>query len=148
MGEFDRAVALTEERIDLGDGGPSQQALQWERLARYRWERGDGPGARLAYEKSAELLPKEAAPEVRAKVLSGYAWFLGATFELDQAKMLSDEARSASAGANDPSVRWQALLSWGVARLGEEAGHRALLEARDVAIGLDAGTTRSCPTSG
>jgi hypothetical protein len=49
-GDFARAVDLTAERIAAAEGTSADQALRWERLARYRWEAGDGHGSRAAYE--------------------------------------------------------------------------------------------------
>jgi DNA-binding CsgD family transcriptional regulator/tetratricopeptide (TPR) repeat protein len=134
-GSFAEAVALTEERLTLEAGRPQV----WERLARYRWQSGDGPGAQAAYEKAVELLPSDAPPEVQAKVLSGHAWFLGVTSQTARAARLSERALAASAGISDASVRWQALLSWGIARLDQQEGLAALDEARQLAVSLDAG---------
>jgi DNA-binding CsgD family transcriptional regulator len=52
---------------------------------------------------------------------------------------LSDEALALLADVVDPAARWQVLLSSGVARLAEPAGHAALLAARDLAAEMDAG---------
>jgi DNA-binding CsgD family transcriptional regulator/tetratricopeptide (TPR) repeat protein len=134
-GAFADAVALTEERIMLDAGRP----LVWERLARYRWQGGDGPGAQAAYEKAVEILPPDAPPEVQAKVLSGQAWFLGVSAQPERAAQLSDRALAAGTGIRDETVRWQVLLSWGIARLDRQEGLTALEEARRVAVSLDAG---------
>jgi DNA-binding CsgD family transcriptional regulator len=141
-GSFAAAVALTEERLALTEEGLALDAdlpVAWERLARYRWEGGDGPGAQAAYEKSVEILPSDARPEVEAKVLSGHAWFLGVSGQTDRAAQLSDRALAASAGIGDPSIRWQVLLSWGIARLDQQDGLHALEEARELAVSVDAG---------
>lgn len=138
-GAFDRAAALTEERLALAVGGRAEQALRWERLARYRWESGDGPGARAAYEEAVRVLPAEAPAAVGAQVLSGLAWHLGATFSYAEAARVSDEAMAACAGVEDAAVRWQVHLAWGIARLGTEDGHRALEESCRLATALGAG---------
>jgi len=138
-GAFLRAAALTEERIALAEGGPADQALRCERLARYRWEGGDGPGSRAAYEEAVRVLPADAPAEVRAKVLSGLAWHLAATFRYDEATRPADEAMAACADVDDAAVRWQVYLAWGIARLGTEEGHRALEESCRLATALGTG---------
>jgi DNA-binding CsgD family transcriptional regulator/tetratricopeptide (TPR) repeat protein len=135
-GAFERAATLTEERLRTGTATPAALALVLERLGRYRWEAGDGEGARAAYREAVERLPDDAPPDVRAKVLSGHAWFLGASLELEEARVRSEEATLALRDGVDASVRWQAVLSWGIARLGEEDGLRALREARDLAVAV------------
>jgi DNA-binding CsgD family transcriptional regulator/tetratricopeptide (TPR) repeat protein len=139
VGNFRRAAALAEERITLTSSTTEDAALGWERIARYRWEAGDGQGARQAYDTAVELAATVDDPEVRARALSGAAWFLGATFDLPHAQALADEALALLPDIHDPSVRWQVLLSSGVARLAEPEGHRALVEARDLAAEIDAG---------
>jgi DNA-binding CsgD family transcriptional regulator len=138
-GAFARAAALAKERLELGADDALARAPALERLARYRWQAGDGPGARTAYEEAVGVLTDDAPLAVRAKVLSGHAWFLGATYDLDAAKVLSERARQLAQDVDDPAVRWQVLLSWGVARLGQDDGHLALREARDLAVTLDTG---------
>ena len=138
-GSFERAAALGWERIRLAATGPAERALQWERLARYRWEAGDGPGSQAAYEQSVRVLPSDAPQRVRAAVLSGYSWFLGASFTMERARAFADQAVAAVAGVSDPLVRWQVLLASGIARSGTTAGDRALEESVDLATSIDAG---------
>jgi DNA-binding CsgD family transcriptional regulator len=128
-GEFARAVDLTAERIAEAEGTGEDQALRWERLARYRWEAGDGHGSRAAYEEAVRVLPNNAPSAVRAMVLSGFAWHLAATFHFDEAKPWAAEALTASAGVDDQAVRWQVYLAHGIAWLGTTAGHEALEES-------------------
>jgi hypothetical protein len=138
-GAFARAASLTEERLTLATGGPAEQALRWERLARYRWESGDGPGSRAAYEEAVRILPPDAPAETRAKVKSGLAWHLAATFDYAAARTWSDKAMAACEGSQDAAVRWQVYLGWGIARLDTEQGHRALQESCRLATALGAG---------
>lgn len=138
-GAFIRAAALTEERLALAAGGPAAQALRWERLARYRWESGDGAGSRAAYQEAVRVLPPDASAAARAKVASGLAWHLAATFEYIAARPVSDQAMAACDGVEDAAVRWQVYLAWGIARLGTEKGHRALEESCRLATALGAG---------
>ncbi len=137
-GAFDRAASLTEERLTLAPE-PAEQALRWERLARYRWEGGDGLGSRAAYEEAVRVLPPDAPAAVRARVVSGMAWHLAATFSYPEAQRLSDEAMAAGNGSDDAEVRWQVFLAWGIARLGTGEGHRALEESCRMATALGAG---------
>lgn len=137
-GAFARAASLTEERLALGGSGPAEQALRWERLARYRWESGDGPGSRAAYEEAVRVLPADAPAGVRAKVLSGLAWHLAATFRYVEARPLSDQAMAAAHGVEDAALRWQVHLAWGIARLGTDQGHQALEESCRLATALGA----------
>lgn len=132
-GSFARAASLTQERLAVAADGPAEQALRWERLARYRWEAGDGHGSRAAYREAVRVLPGDASDEVRGQVLSGLAWHLGATFHYDEARRLADEAIEVGVSVEDAMVRWQTHLAWGICRLGTERGHRALEEACRVA---------------
>lgn len=136
-GSFDAAIALTEERLPYCQ--PADLALVWEGLGRYRWQGGDGLGSQAAYETAVKVLQPEAPAAVRAKVLSGYAWHLAVADQSEKAVEISRQARVAGRGIRDASVRWQVLLSWGVARLGQEDAHRALKQARDLAASLDEG---------
>jgi len=128
-GDFARAVNLTAERIAAAEGTSADQALRWERLARYRWEAGDGHGSRAAYEEAVRVLPSNAPLAVRAMVLSGFAWHLAATFHYDEAKPWAAEALTACRGVDDQAVRWQVYLAQGIAWLGTTAGHEALEES-------------------
>lgn len=138
-GAYNRAAALTEERLALAADGPAEQALRWERLARYRWEAGDGHGSRAAYKEAVRVLPRDAAPAVRAQVLSGLAWHLAATFQYDEARTVADEAMEAGESVPDALVRWQVHLAWGIGRLGTDAGHQALEEACQLATAVGEG---------
>lgn len=138
-GVFARAAALTEERLALAAGGPGEQALRWERLARYRWEAGDGHGSRAAYQEAVRVLPEDAPAAVRAQVLSGLAWHLAATFQYDEARTIADDALAVLEKVDDGAVRWQVHLAGGIARLGSEAGHEALEEACRLATALGEG---------
>jgi ATP/maltotriose-dependent transcriptional regulator MalT len=138
-GAFARAASLTEERLAIPAGAPADRALRWERLGRYRWESGDGPGSRAAYEEAVRVLPPDAPAAVRAQVVSGLAWHLAATFEFDEARRVSDQALAACGGVEDAAVRWQAYLACGIAGLGTEEGHRALEESCRLATALGAG---------
>jgi hypothetical protein len=97
-GAFARAASLTEERLTVATDGPAEQALRWERLARYRWESGDGSGSRAAYEEAVRILPRDAPAATRAKVVSGLAWHLAATFDYAAARTWSDKAMAACGG--------------------------------------------------
>ena len=136
-GAFSRASVLAEERAQLWPRADQEQAGRLERLARYRWESGDGPGAETAYEQAMHA-SSTASSASRCRVLSSYAWYLGASYELDRAKALSDEALVFVGKTTDATTRWQAALSWGIARLGEEAGRRALRDALEIATGSSA----------
>jgi hypothetical protein len=138
-GSFARAAVLAEQRLRLEVGGADERALRLERLARYRWESGDAEAAASAYRAAVYCLEPGTPSGVRAKVLSGQAWFLGAALELAEARAVSQTALEAVTPETDAAVRWQVLLAWGVARLDEEAGYQALCQARDLAVGLDAG---------
>jgi len=138
-GAFARAATLTEERIALAQGDLCEQALRWERLARYRWEAADGHGSRAAYEEAVWVLPDAAPVDVRAKVISGLAWHLGATFHYDRARTLAEQAMRAIDQVKDPEVRWQVYLAAGIAGLGTEQGHAALGEACRLATAMGAG---------
>jgi len=128
-GEFARAVTLTAERVAAAEGTAVEQALRWERLARYRWEAGDGHGSGAAYQEAVGVLPPEAAPAVRAQVLSGLAWHLAATFRLEEARPWSARALAASEVVDDMAVLWQVHLARGIAWLGTSTGHDALEES-------------------
>jgi DNA-binding CsgD family transcriptional regulator len=128
-GDFARAVNLTAERITAAEGTSADQALRWERLARYRWEAGDGHGSRAAYKEAVRVLPSNAPLAVRAMVLSGFAWHLAATFHFDEAKPWAAEGLTACRGVDDQAVRWQVYLAQGIAWLGTTAGHEALEES-------------------
>jgi hypothetical protein len=138
-GAFARAVELTMERVAAVSGTQADQALRWERLARYRWEAGDGTGSRAAYQEAVRVLPDGAPAAVRATVLSGLAWHLAATFHYEEARPWSDEAIEACAGVDDPAVRWQVDLAHGIAWLGTRTGHEALEESCRLATAVGVG---------
>jgi len=138
-GDFARAVVVTADRVAAAEGTAVEQALRWERLARYRWEAGDGHGSRAAYQEAVRVLPSEAAPVVRAKVLSGLAWHLAATFRFEEARSWSSQAVAASEVVDDPAVLWQVHLAQGVAWLGTSTGHDALEESCRLATAVGAG---------
>ncbi len=138
-GDFARAVDLTTERIAGGEGTANDQALRWERLARYRWEAGDGHGSRAAYQEAVRVLPSDAPPSVRARVLSGLAWHLAATFQYEEAKRRAAEALAACADVDDQAVLWQAYLARGIAWLGSTTGHDALEESCRLATAVGVG---------
>lgn len=138
-GDFARAVDLTAERVAACEGTPAEQALRWERLARYRWEAGDGHGSRAAYEEALQVLPPDSPPAVRAKVMSGLAWHLAATFHYEEARPWAAAALDACADVEDQDVRWQAHLAQGIAWLGTTTGHEALAESCRLATAVGAG---------
>jgi DNA-binding CsgD family transcriptional regulator len=137
-GDFARAVALTADRV-AAEGTGAEQALRWERLARYRWEAGDGHGSRAAYQEAVRVLPTEAPAAVRAKVLSGLAWHLAATFRSEEARPWSARALAAGEGVDDPAVLWQVHLAQGIAWLATPTGHDALEESCRLATAVGAG---------
>ena len=138
-GAFARAVDLTTERVAAAKGTAADQALRWERLARYRWEAGDGHGARAAYEQAVRTLPDHAPADVRAMVLSGLAWHLAQSFHFEQARPLAAKALTACAGVDNPAVRWQVHLAQGIAWLGTDTGQEALEEACRLALVVGVG---------
>lgn len=138
-GDFARAVDLTSQRLTTGEPTTAAQALRWERLARYRWEAGDGHGSRAAYEEAVRVLPVDSPPAVRAKVLSGLAWHLAATFDYEEAKPLAAAALDACAGVHDQDVGWQTQLAHGIAWLGTTTGHEALAKSCRLATAVGAG---------
>lgn len=138
-GDFSRAAALTADRVAAGEGTKADQALRWEQLARHRWEAGDGHGSRAAYREAVTVLPASAAPAVRAKVLSGLAWHLAATFRFEEARPLAAQALAASKVVYDKAVLWQVHLAQGIAWLGTSTGHDALEESCRVATAVGAG---------
>jgi ATP/maltotriose-dependent transcriptional regulator MalT len=138
-GAFTRAVDLTAQRVAAGGGTPADQALRWERLARYRWEAGDGYGSRAAYEEAVYTLPVDASAAVRATVLSGLAWHLAQSFHVEEARPLVAEALGACADVDDPAARWQVHLAQGIAWLGTEVGHQALEESCRLATAMGIG---------
>ncbi len=91
-GSFARAAVLAEQRLRLEVGGADERALRLERLARYRWESGDVEAAASAYRAAVRCLEPGTPSGVRAKVLSGQAWFLGAALELAEARAVSQTA--------------------------------------------------------
>ncbi|GAA3598669.1 ATP-binding protein [Kribbella ginsengisoli] len=136
-GSFDAAIALTEERLAACVG--DELSMAYERLARYRWQGGDGIGAAAAHDQAIGSLTVNTSAGVRAKVLSGQAWHLRLVGRIDDAVRMSDAALQQSQTVEDPAIVWQVLLSWGVARLGQEEAVGALTRARSMAESLDAG---------
>lgn len=137
-GAFERAVLLAEQSLALPDE-PSLMAVRWERLARYCWVNRDGAGAQRAHEQSLEALPDDASAPVRARVLSGYGWYLGMAHRPDEARPWCERALEAADASGQPLERCRALLAWGWSRSDEEAGLAALRAARDLAVACDAG---------
>lgn len=137
-GAFERAVALAEECLEAVDE-PSEGAVRWERPARYRWVSRDGAGAQQAYQRSVAVLLDDAPARVRARVLSGYAWYLAVAIQTGDARGWSERALEAADASSDPLERCRALLAWGSARAEEARGLAALWAARDLAVACDAG---------
>jgi len=138
-GAFERAVALAEECLQIQEPDGPDVSERWERLARYRWVSRDGVGAQEAYERSVATLAADAPVAVRARVLSGYAWYLSIASQIDAAKSWSQQALAAAEKSSDSLERCRALLAWGNARLEAEYGLAALWAARDLAVAGDAG---------
>lgn len=137
-GAFQRAVTLAEGALALtGDTG-AEAAVRWERLGRYRWVARDGVGAEHAYARAVTLLPADAPTALRARVLSGYAWYLAISDRLEQALEWTRRARTVADESADPLERCRALLGWGNARLDTDDGLVALQMARDLAVAADA----------
>jgi DNA-binding CsgD family transcriptional regulator len=137
-GAFQRSVALAEDCLNDVDA-PPQVAVRWERLARYRWVYGDGVGAQQAHERSVAVLANDAPAVTRARVLSGYAWYLALANKTQDALSWSEQAVVAAHASGEPLERCRALLAWGYARTADEAGLAALWQARDLAVACDAG---------
>ena len=137
-GAFERAVALAEECLEAVDE-PSDVAVRWERLARYRWVSRDGAGAQHAHERSVAVLLDDAPGRVRARVLSGYGWYLAMATRIGDARRWSEQALKAADTSGEPLERCRALLAWGYARAEDAMGLAALWAARDLAVACDAG---------
>ncbi|HEX6235349.1 MAG TPA: AAA family ATPase [Jiangellaceae bacterium] len=137
-GAFDQAVALAEASISQ-TLEPADLAVRWERLARYHWVNAEGSGAQHAHERSLEQLRADAPPSVRSQVLSGYAWYLSMAGRTAEAAPWSDRAVDAAGDSRIPVDRCRALLAWGLARSGDQAGLDALWEARALAVQCDTG---------
>ena len=137
-GDFGRAVALAQGSLEEADE-PSVLAVRWERLARYCWVNRDGDGAQRAHDRSIAVLPDDAPRTVRARVLSGYGWYLAMAGRAADARTWSQQALDAADAAGDPLQRCRALLAWGYARADEEAGLAALEQGRQFAVTSDAG---------
>lgn len=135
---FERAVALAEECLEAVEE-PSEGAVRWERLARYRWVSRDGAGAQQAYQRSVAVLHDDTPARVRARVLSGYGWYLAMASRTDDARGWSERALAAADTSGDPLERCRALLTWGSARAEEARGLAALWAARELAVACDAG---------
>jgi DNA-binding CsgD family transcriptional regulator len=138
-GVFPRAVALAEECLQLQEPGGPDVSERCERLARDRWVSRDGVGAQEAYERSVAALAADAPTAVRARVLSGYAWYLSIASQTDDARRWSQRALALAEESSDSLERCRAFLAWGNARLEAENGLAALRTARDLAIACDAG---------
>lgn len=137
-GDFGRAVALAEECLGEVDE-PSVVAVRWERLARYCWVSRDGAGAQRAHEQSVAVLPDDASAHARARVLSGYGWYLAMAGRTGDARTWSQRAFDAAHASGDALERCWTLLAWGYARADEDPGLAALWQARDLAVACDAG---------
>jgi DNA-binding CsgD family transcriptional regulator/tetratricopeptide (TPR) repeat protein len=137
-GAFQRAVALAEGALALSRDTGAEAAVRWERLGRYRWVARDGVGAELAYARAVALLPADAPAALRARVLSGYAWYLAIADRLEEALDWTQRARTVADESADPLERCRALLGWGNARLDTDDGLVALQMARDLAVAADA----------
>jgi DNA-binding CsgD family transcriptional regulator/tetratricopeptide (TPR) repeat protein len=138
-GSLERSVELAQACATTAVGSPPETALRWERLARYEFMRGNGAGARQAHQRSLAALSDDAPLATRARVLSGYAWYLGMTNETAAALTWSADALEAAEQCHEPLERCRALLAWGYARAGDRAGLAALRDARDLAVTCDSG---------
>ena len=137
-GNFVRAVELAEYSLEQS-GEPSVMALRWERRARYCWVSSDGAGAQRAHERSLAVLPDDGPAHARARVFSGYAWYLAMASRPTEALRWSARGLEEAETSGDPLERCRALLAWGYARGDQEAGLAALWQARDLAVAHDAG---------
>ena len=137
-GSFQRAVGLAERAIALTRATGAEAAVRWERLARYRWVAREGVGAEQAYVRAVALLPDDGPASLRARVLSGYAWYLAIADRQEEALDWTQRARTVADESADRLERCRALLGWGNARLDTDDGLVALQMARDLAVAADA----------
>lgn len=129
-----RAISLAEEAVARSTNDPVQHATRLERLARYRWGRGDGVASEAAYRQAVAVLPDDVSPAIHVRVLAGYAWILAATGR-PEARDLLERAQAIVSETGDPLQRCRGLLA--AAWLSDD-GPTLAAEARDVARALDA----------
>lgn len=132
-GAWRRAVELGEQAVANSDA-PTDAAIRSERLGRHRWADADGDGAVAAYEHAVNVLPDDAPAAVRARVLSGYAWFLAVSFQYDRAVNVARAALAAADRSGEPLQRCRAMVSWAGAQPDPEDAETAARAALDVAL--------------
>lgn len=137
-GALARAVELSEESVALSAHDPTAAAARSERLGRFRWSNGEGDGAVTAYRHAIEVLPDDAPAAIRARVLSGYAWFLAVSFQYDEAMGVAGAAMQAADRSAEPLERCRALVAWAGAQADPDEAQTAATQARDFAVALGA----------
>jgi tetratricopeptide (TPR) repeat protein len=132
-----RAVELVRAALTGMDqaADPARAGLLHERLGRYLYSTLD-VGALLAYDHAVQLVPAEPLSAERARVLAGYAEFLGLLARDAESRQVAEEALVAARQAGFRREEGRALASLGVAlaRLGDpDRGIAHLREARRIA---------------
>jgi DNA-binding CsgD family transcriptional regulator len=134
-----RAAGLVRSAIALVDpaSDPVRAGELWERLATYLWASGDGPAGVDAGRTAVALVPADAPPEQRARVLATLGRILMTIARQAEARPVLEEAVALAASAGADAIEGNALTSLGVA-LGYlrdfESGQRTLAASRQIAI--------------
>jgi DNA-binding CsgD family transcriptional regulator/tetratricopeptide (TPR) repeat protein len=136
-----RAAALVRTAISLTDAAadPLRAGELWERLATYLWASGDGPAGVDAGRTAVALVPADAPPESRARVLATLGRILMIIARSREAKPVLEQAVAVAASAGAEAIEGNALTSLGVALgyLGDlESAQRTLVKSREIAIRL------------
>jgi hypothetical protein len=108
-GAFERAVALAEDCLEAVDE-PSEVAVGWERLPRYRWVSRDGAGAQHAHERSVAVLLDDAPYGCGCCLCTTLASCARSRCDRLRPDRLGDSRKNEPAA----SARWHLLLAAGL----------------------------------
>ncbi len=137
-----RAAALIRSAIPLADvaADPVRAAELWGRVGTYLDMSGDGTAGIDACRTAVRLLPVDAPPASRARVLAALGRNLMSVARFDEATEVLEEAVALAASAGADEAEGSALNSLGQALgyLGDfESGRLKVAASREIAIRLD-----------
>lgn len=136
-GDFERAAELALEATAEAGTEP-EDALVWERVARYRFVAGDGSGATDAYARALVAVSDATPAATRARVWAAYSWNATMTSVVGDAAAWARRALGAAEAAHgDRLARCRALLALGLTE-DPPASIAAFEEALDLASEADA----------
>jgi DNA-binding CsgD family transcriptional regulator/tetratricopeptide (TPR) repeat protein len=124
-GAYDRAVALTEEALELARRSPDPLVIGplHSRLGFLKWAGGDGDGALVEHRRAVDIVPEEPPTLERAAVLAGLGGALMGLGRWSESRPICEAAIACatSCGAVSEESRARTMLGSDLVSLGELA---------------------------